>query len=146
MSMTDELFHIRDARPDDKATVDAYSSAEGMDVFPSIDNIRVAVNDDDQVVGFLRLAFSDAGVAFVNPVVVYETWRGYGVGRALVEEALARHGELRLVSRGNSLGFYEALGFKRIPWDMIEMDLVDDCEHCGMRDECGPVPLARTRE
>ena len=101
--MTNELFTIRDARPDDKAVLDGYANLEGMDAIPSIEGVRVAVNEDDEVVGFLRIALAEDGTAFVNPVITHETWRGFGVGRALMEEALARHGELRLVSRGGSL-------------------------------------------
>ena len=105
----------------------------------------MAVNEDDEVVGFVRIALADDGTAFVNPVITHETWRGFGVGRALMEEALERHGELRLVSRGGSLPFYEALGYERIGWDLIEMSLVDDCDHCEMREECGPVPVRKVR-
>lgn len=142
--MVDELFVIRDAREDDRATLDAYCAAEGMDVLPSVDRVRVAVNEDDEVVGFIRIAIDrDEGIAFVNPVVTHETWRGFGVGRALMEEALAHHGELRLVSRGSSLAFYEALGYECISWDLIKMALVDDCDGCEMRKECGPVPLRK---
>ncbi len=142
--MTDELFTIRDARVDDKPVLDAYANAEGMDAIPDIEGVRVAVNGDDEVVGFIRIALDEEdGTAFVNPVITHETWRGYGVGRALMDEALARHGELRLVSRGGSLPFYEALGYERIGWDLIKMALVDDCDHCELRDECGPVPMRK---
>ena len=144
--MTNELFTIRDARPDDKAVLDGYANLEGMDAIPSIEGVRVAVNEDDEVVGFVRIALADDGTAFVNPVITHETWRGFGVGRALMEEALERHGELRPVSRGGSLPFYEALGYERIGWDLIEMSLVDDCDHCEMREECGPVPVRKVRE
>ena len=141
--MTDDLFTIRDARADDKPVLDAYANAEGMDAIPDIEGVRVAVNGDDEVVGYLRVALDGDGTAFVNPVITHETWRGYGVGRALMDEALARHGELRLVSRGGSLPFYEALGYERIGWDLIKMALVDDCDHCELRDECGPVPMRK---
>ena len=53
-----------------------------MDAIPSIEGVRVAVNEDDEVVGFVRVVTSKEGVAFVNPVVTYRTWQGFGVGRA----------------------------------------------------------------
>ena len=83
--MTNELFTIRDARPDDNAMLDGYANLEGMDAIPSIEGVRVAVNEDDEVVGFVRIALADDGTAFVNPVITHETWRGFGVGRALME-------------------------------------------------------------
>lgn len=143
--MTNELFTIRDARPDDKAVLDAYANAEGMDAIPSIEGVRVAANEDDEVVGFIRVSLNGEGVAFVNPVITHETWRGFGVGRALMEEALERYGEVRLVSRGVSKAFYEALGYEPIEWDDIEMTLVDDCDHCELREECGPQPMGKKR-
>lgn len=141
--MTEELFTLRDARAADKPTLDAYCIAEGMDVLPSVDLVRVAVNADDEIVGFIRIALSEEGVAFVNPVITYDTWRGYGVGRALMDDALDLFGELRLVSRGTSIAFYEALGYERIPWDAVEMTLVEDCDGCAIREECGPVPMRK---
>ena len=141
--MADELFTVRDAHPDDEGVLNSYCYAEGMDNLPSIENVRVAVNDIDEVVGFIRIAQDAEGIAFVNPVITHETWRGFGVGRALMDEALAHYGELRLVSRGQSLAFYEAIGYERIPWSAIKMDLVEDCDHCDMRDECAPVPMAK---
>ena len=143
--MTNELFTIRDARPDDKAVLDAYANAEGMDAIPSIEGVRVAANEDDEVVGFIRVSLNGEGVAFVNPVITHETWRGFGVGRALMEEALERYGEVRLVSRGVSKAFYEALGYEPIEWDDIEMTLVDDCDHCELREECSPQPMGKKR-
>lgn len=141
--MASELFRIRDARLDEKPVLDAYANAEGMDGLPSVERVRVAANEDDEVVGFLRIALDAAGVAHVNPVVVHETWRGFGVGRALVDEALADYGELRLVSRGTSLPFYEALGFEPIAWDLIKPEIAAECDECELYSECGPVPMAK---
>lgn len=142
--MADELFTVRDGRTDDKLVLDAFCMAEGMDALPSIERVRVAVNEDDEVVGFIRIAVDeDEGTAFVNPVITHDTWRGFGVGRALMDEALSHYGELRLVSRGGSLAFYEALGYERISWELIKMALVDDCDNCEIRDECGPVPMRK---
>lgn len=142
-----ELFQIRDATPLDAALIDMYAQAEGMDVIPSIERIRVAVEGNDQVVGFCRLQEDVNGIAYVNPIVVYEPWRGYGVGRALIEDAAAIAGELRLISRGTSEGFYRKLGFVEFDW--AEADLAaasEDCHGCPHRETCGPVPMKRTCE
>lgn len=137
-------FHIRDARQDDLAHADALAYAEGMGTIESVENVRVAVNDVDEVIGFLRLVFDEGNVAHVNPVVIHPSWRGRGVGRALVEDAAARAGELRLVSRGTSLAFYRALGFVDLPWSAIEPDIVAECDGCELYDVCGPVPMGRS--
>ena len=141
--MINELFSLRDAREEDKVALDAFCRAEGMDILPSLGLMRVAVNNDDEIVGLVRVVLSGRGIAFVNPVITHASWRGYGVGRALMDEALARYGELRLVSRGTSRAFYEALGYETIPWADIEMSLVEDCEGCTARDTCEPVPMRK---
>ncbi len=142
------LFTLRPARKDDLPTLGMFAALEGMDAIPSEEGVTVAESQAGDVVGFVRIVQGTApdgtAAAHVNPVVVYSSWRGYGVGRALVEDALVRYGELRLVSRGSSLGFYRSLGFREVPWDKIDLAVVDDCAGCGMREECGPCPVART--
>ena len=141
--MPNAPFTLRDAREPDLAYLNAYAAAEGMDDLPSAENVRVAVNGDDVPVGFLRLQQGSNGAAHVNPVVSCATWRGWGVGRALVEEALASCGGLRLVARGASVPFYRALGFEELPWDAIAPEIAVDCDGCEMRGECRPLPMGK---
>ena len=137
-----ELFTIRDAREGDMFLIDLYAKAEGMDRIPGIEHVRVAVNDDDEVVGFCRLQDDANGIAYVNPIVTYGAWRGYGVGRALIEDARAIAGELRLIARGTSEGFYRKLGFVEMPWSMTDMFAAsEDCDNCPYREACNPTPM-----
>ena len=141
-----ELFTIRDARPDDMPLIDAYAHESGMDDIPGPQRVRVAVNGDDVVVGFCRLQDDANGIAYVNPVVTYSAWRGYGVGRALMEDARAVAGELRLIARGTSEGFYRKLGFEEMGWDEVDLEAAsEDCDNCPYRDTCGPVPMKLVR-
>lgn len=121
--------------------INAFNHAEGMDALDGTEGVTVAVDADDDAVGFIRIAVGPSGNAFVNPVVTNPYWRGLGVGRALMERALAQHGALRLVARGSSVGFYEALGYEACPWDEIDEGVSEDCAGCAWRDECGPVPM-----
>ncbi len=141
--MNDAMFTLRAARESDRALIDAYAYSEGMDHLPSLERVTVAANGQDEPVGFIRIALNSQGVAHINPVVVYREWRGYGVGRALVEDAEAHYGELRLVSRGSSKPFYDALGYEECGWDMIEPGVSDDCDGCELRAECGPCPMRK---
>jgi GNAT superfamily N-acetyltransferase len=137
-----ELFHIRDGRDSDLEYLDYYAALEGMDNMPGIERIRVAVNKDDVPVGFCRLQADRNGISYVNPIVVSEAWRGYGVGRALISDARSIAGELRLVSRGSSAGFYETLGFAPLDWSQVDLEAAsEDCDNCPMRTECNPVPM-----
>ena len=137
-----KLFHIRDAAAGDMPYVNSYALAEGMDVMPSTEGIRVAVNDEDVPIGFCRLAESVSGIAYVNPIVVHASWRGYGVGRALIQDAHERAGELRLISRGSAAGFYRVLGFEEMPWSLADFEAAsEDCDNCPMFEDCHPVPM-----
>lgn len=137
-----DLFTIRDARIRDMPLIDTYASAEGMDRIPGPKGVRVAVNDEDEVVGFCRLQRDANGIAYVNPIVTYELWRGYGVGRALIQDARRIAGELRLISRGSSEGFYRKLGFSDMPWSDVDLEAAsEDCDNCPYREACGPVPM-----
>ena len=64
-----DLFTLRPAREGDWELINYYAYREGMDAIPSLENVTVAANGDDDCVGFCRLAFSEAGIAHVNPVV-----------------------------------------------------------------------------
>ena len=137
-----ELFFIRDAREGDMAIIDMYAAEAGMDRIPGPSRVRVAVNADDEVVGFCRLQDDVNGIAYVNPIVTYSAWRGYGVGRALIEDARLLAGELRLIARGTSEGFYRKLGFVDMPWSEVDLEAAEeDCDNCPYRAECGPVPM-----
>lgn len=137
-----DLFTLRDARESDAELINYYANSEGMDVMPNMEHIRVAVNEDDQVVGFCRIQESKDGLAYINPIVVSELWRGYGVGRALIEDAHQREGLLCLVSRGPVTAFYRKMGFVEMAWDEVDLEAAsEDCDNCPMRKECDPVPM-----
>lgn len=138
-----ELFSLRPAVEADRPYLDSYTYAEGMDYLPSLDGVTVAANGDDEPVGLIRIVRGCQGVAHVNPVVVHGSWRGHGVGKALVDDAQQRFGEMRLVSRGSSKPFYDALGFEDCGWDLIDKGVTDDCDGCELRDGCRPQPMRR---
>lgn len=140
--MSVELFSLRPAREEDMPYIDSYAYREGMDRIPGIDGVTVAVNADDLPVGFLRLAIGPDGVAYVNPVVTLDSWRGYGVGKALMRMVMDAHDEVRLVARGGSVPFYRAIGFEETPWENIDVTFTEDCDGCPLWEECNPLPMA----
>ncbi|MCI9129074.1 MAG: GNAT family N-acetyltransferase [Eggerthellaceae bacterium] len=139
--MAEDLFTLRAAVPDDMQLLNAYAAAEGMDQLPGPDGITVAQDANGSPVGFIRLQLGKNGIWHVNPVVVYELWRAYGVGQALMEDALANKGELRLVARGSACGFYERLGYQVCEWDEVDMELTEGCDGCPYLDDCNPRPF-----
>lgn len=136
-----ELFTLRAAEAKDKPWLDSYCYAEGMANLDDLKGVTVAVNASDEPVGFIQIAIGNNGVAHVYPIVVHLSWRGYDVGRALIENAHAKFGELRLVSRGSSVGFYEKLGFVLCDWEMIDNEQTEGCADCSTKAECKPLPM-----
>lgn len=136
-----ELFTLRAAEAKDKTWLDSYCFAEGMANLDDLDGVTVAVNASDEPVGFIQIAMGNNGVAHVYPIVVHPSWRGFDVGRALIEDAHSKFGELRLVSRGSSIGFYEKLGFVPCEWEMIDNEQTEGCVDCSTKAECKPLPM-----
>lgn len=142
--MSDQQVHdlvtLRPANDEERISINALLASEGFDQVETVLGITVAANEDDEMVGFVRVQDDDEGCAHIYPVVVYETWRGFGVGRVLVEQVMEDRGQVKLISRGHSNKFYEALGFEKAPWEDMADFVVDDCNACELRDECGPQP------
>lgn len=139
------LFSLRPAAERDKEAVRALMEWGGMGLANDWMNAVVAVDATDDVVGYLRVQQTSKG-PHVAPVAVCEAWQGRGVGRALMTDAAARHGRLKLVSRGDAAGFYRSVGCVEIPFEEISGDLEEDCEHCADRAECQPVAFAFSQE
>jgi predicted N-acetyltransferase YhbS len=109
----------------------------------------VAVNSDDVAVGLIRVLEvtdkenSDGSGAYVYPVVVYRTWRRYGVATALINAALKQFGELKLVACNPSQGFYPKAGFEPLEWNRIAAQIARDCELCPDCATCEPKPFIK---
>ncbi|HEY9137688.1 MAG TPA: acetyltransferase [Terriglobus sp.] len=71
----------------------------------------LAVNDNDQPIGFMLLDNSHMEALFIHP-----SQRGSGIGRTLVQHAFSMHPNLTTdVNEQNeqAIGFYEHIGFER---------------------------------
>ncbi|MDR2493101.1 MAG: GNAT family N-acetyltransferase [Coriobacteriales bacterium] len=140
------LFSLRPAQLDDLPGIRVVSDDARMPAIESVAHCLVAVNDDDEAVGFIRLKLLPdpldpaLTVPYVYPVAVHSTWQGLGVGTALVKAAAQRYGQLRLVACSRSQGFYEQLGMARAPWESIAPEIAGDCTWCPDAAHCTPQP------
>lgn len=134
-------FLIRDAQESDMPTINYLFASQDFPDAPGPEGIRVAIGDGNVMFGAIRIEHAPDGSDNINPVVVFGVKQGLGVGKALVVDALKKHPDLRLVARGHSVGFYEALGFVRCGWEDIDPRYRTDCDMCPMLGTCGPVPF-----
>lgn len=94
-------------RPEDRCAIEA----EVATLLPNA-SLDLAADEAGRVLGFMLLNGSHMEALFVDP-----EFRGAGIGRALVEEALRRFPRLSTdlnAQNAQALGFYERLGFERI--------------------------------
>ena len=77
--------------------------------------MRVAVGDDDAVIGFATYLISD-GIAELEDLFVDPPWMRHGIGQALVVDIAVRLRELHyetleVTANPHAMSFYERLGF-----------------------------------
>lgn len=133
-------FIIRDAEAQDKPIVNELFSSQNFPLAETIDDVRIAC-DDNGMIGALLMETAPNGSRNVKTIVVTEEARGKGVGKVLMQDALSANPDLRLVSRGVSVGFYEALGLTRCDWSEIDPQYRRDCDGCEDLPTCNPVPF-----
>ena len=111
-------YHIRDCVEADMDLIRYLFSVEGFSDLQSPENVRVAVTPDNTMYGACRLEQGSDGSWNVRPIVVFDVVQGKGVGRALLNDALRLHPDLRLVARGfvgTRVAFGAVLRRDRIP-------------------------------
>ncbi|MDR2109617.1 MAG: GNAT family N-acetyltransferase [Coriobacteriales bacterium] len=148
---TEPLFTIRPAAERDEPYLEALFLFEEMPTLPLNDLLTgsVAVNSDDEPVGFIRIFTVDdkedpaKSGHYIYPVIVFEQWRHHGVAAALVDYELRRRGSLKLVACRPSRGFYERTGFAREDWSNIADPIAADCQRCPDQLSCDPVPYVK---
>ncbi len=134
-------WHIRDCKLEDMELIRYLFAVEGFGDLQDHTNVRVAVTDDNTMYGALRCEQGSDGSWNVRPVVVFDVVQSKGVGRALINDALKMHPDMRLVARGAIEPFYLKCGFERCSWDEIAPEYVAECNLCPDKQTCAPIPF-----
>lgn len=92
------------------------------------------------LMGFARVEVAD-GLPFLRPIVVAPEYQHQGIGRRLVQHLLDQLPELRVVARGEAVGFYTRLGFEPTSWEAAPLRFRQECEVCPDSPTCRPVPM-----
>lgn len=101
--------------------------------------------DGDQVIGCVGLQFFWGGLAEVRSLAVKEEYKGYGIGKRLVEhtieEALA-FGATKIFALTYVSGFFMKLGFHRIDKEQLPQKIWTECVNCQHFPNCDEDALA----
>lgn len=130
---------IREAIEQDSDTIARLAKDAGMGTLTPRGTSYVAL-DDERIIGFIRIVEAE-GDRYVSPIVVDPQVQRLGIGRALMEDARARYGELLFVARGSAVPFYTTLGCTQVARERISPDLGEDCDTCPDFATCSPVPM-----
>jgi amino-acid N-acetyltransferase len=118
-------------------------------LYESVRDFAVSQSDDGKIIGCCALTIIWADLAEVRSLAVDSRYQGRGIGRALVEWAVAearRLGIRKLMSLTYEQRFFEKLGFEVVPKESLPLKVWSDCVRCPKRDDCDEIAMLRTLE
>jgi len=102
-----------------------------------------------KVLGCVGLTIIWADLAEVRSLAVDRKHHGKGIGRKLMEWAIAEARRLqirRVMSLTYEQKFFEKLGFVVVSKDSLPMKVWSDCVACPKRDDCDEIAMVLTLE
>jgi amino-acid N-acetyltransferase len=149
-------MNVRNAQIQDakaiSALINCYAEHDKM-LFRSLAEIYeklqmfVVAEDDGAVVGCCALEIIWSDLAEIKSLAVGPAHKGKGLGRALVEAALERAGQLgvpRVFALTLEPRFFERVGFDVLDKDELPMKVWSDCARCPKQQECDEIAVAKS--
>ncbi|MBE0534247.1 MAG: N-acetyltransferase [Phycisphaerae bacterium] len=148
-------MNIRNAKTSDAEAISTlisyYAELDRMlfcsvaDVYERLQIFKVA-EEAGTVVGCCALQVVWSDLAEIKSLAVVKDRVGTGVGKALVEAAVAKAHELgvrRVFTLTLEPAFFEKVGFARVDVDSLPMKVWSDCAKCSKQDHCDEKALIR---
>ncbi|MBT0767722.1 amino-acid N-acetyltransferase [Kineosporia sp. J2-2] len=151
-------FRVRRARTTDVSTiarmVAGYADQrillhkETVTYYENVQEFRVAVDADDQVIGCGAVHVLWEDLAEVRTLAVSSAWRGAGVGHALLDTLIEQAGELgvtRLFCLTFEVKFFERHGFREIEGTPVAPEVYAELLRSGDEGIAEFLDLARVK-
>lgn len=119
------------------------------ELYESIREFFVAVDDENRVVGCVALHVFWANLAEIRCLAVAEHVQNLGVGRQLVDACweLARELEITSVfALTQAAGFFERCGYHPVEKSALPARIWNECVRCPSFPECKEVAFIRTSD
>jgi amino-acid N-acetyltransferase len=119
------------------------------ELYESIREFVVAVDDENHVVGCAALHVFWADLAEIRSLAVAEHVQGLGIGRLLVDACCESARELELSSvfaLTTAPGFFESCGYRPLEKSVLPSRIWTECVRCPAFPECNEVAFIRTVE
>ena len=110
------------------------------DILFYLKNFTVAVDENDRLLGCMAVRDFGNDLLEVRSLAIQPDLRKSGIGRKLVEKAIARldaeRGTYRLFALTLQPGFFERLNFKLVEKELFPEKIWADCVHCPKQHCC----------
>jgi amino-acid N-acetyltransferase len=116
------------------------------ELYQSIREFLVAVDDQNRVIGCAALHVFWADLAEIRCLAVAEHVQGLGIGRHLVDACWELARELEITSifaLTNSIGFFERCGYQQIDRSELPQAVWSECVRCPAFPNCQETALIR---
>jgi amino-acid N-acetyltransferase len=116
------------------------------ELYQSIREFLVAVDDQNRVVGCAALHVFWSDLSEIRCLAVAENMQGLGIGRRLVDACwdLARELEISSIfALTNSTGFFERCGYQQIDRSELPQAVWSECVRCPAFPNCQETALIR---
>jgi amino-acid N-acetyltransferase len=117
------------------------------ELYESIREFLVAVDDEGRVVGCVALHVFWEDLAELRCLAVAEHLQGLGLGRRLVDACWECARELEITSvftLTHAVGFFERCGYHQVDKSELPQKIWNECVRCPMFPTCQEVALVRT--